>query len=140
MGAKILVIEDNRANLELMSYLLRVFGHEPIPALDGQEAWEAAQREPFDLFLCDIHLPRLDGYGLAKLLKGDETLKKTPLIAVTAHALVGDRDKVYAAGFDGYISKPIDPESFIAQVDAFLPTDKRGSRPSTNAAPPRGTK
>ena len=128
--AHILVIEDNPTNMELMVYLLQAFGHAPLTAADGASGLEAAQREAPDLIICDVHLPRLDGYEVARRLKIDPTLRKIPLIAVTALAMMGDRDKVLQAGFDGYISKPIAPETFVSQVEAFLRSDQRtGVRP-----------
>src|SRR6185295_3100711 len=122
MGARILVIEDNPANIELMSYLLRAFGHEVLTSCDGETGLEAARRESPDLIVCDIQIPRIHGLDLARQLKGHPSLKKIPLVAVTAFAMVGDRDKVLSAGFDGYIAKPIVPDKFVQQVEAFLPT------------------
>ena len=118
--ARILVIEDNLANMQLMVYLLEAFGHEPVEADTGEQGLELARHNTFALILCDIQLPRLDGYGVAKELKLHPNLKRTPLVAVTALAMVGDRDKVLGAGFDGYIPKPIMPETFVSQVEAFL--------------------
>ncbi len=129
MLASILVIEDNPANLELMSYLLSAYGYSPHTATDGAEGLRIADRGAFDLIICDIHLPQTDGYEVARQLKSDPGRRAVPLIAVTALAMVGDRDKVLAAGFDGYISKPIDPETFVRQVEAFLWLDKRTSLP-----------
>jgi two-component system cell cycle response regulator len=120
MGARVLIVEDNADNLKLMSYLLRAFGHEILTAGDGHEALEIARREVLDLIVCDIQLPKLDGYEVARQLKAYPPLVKIPLVAVTALAMVGDRDKVLAAGFDGYITKPIVPRTFVGQVEAFL--------------------
>lgn len=118
--ARILVIEDNPANMQLMTYLLQAFGHTPVEAGDGEAGLEAIQREVFDLILCDIQLPKLDGYEIVRQLKHDPRQCAIPLVAVTAFAMVGDRDKVLGAGFDGYIPKPIAPETFVKQVEAFL--------------------
>jgi CheY-like chemotaxis protein len=120
VGSRILVIEDNPTNMELMLYLLTAFGHTTIAARDGEEGVEAALRLIPDLILCDLALPKLDGYGVARRLRADERLRAVPLIAVTASAMVGDRDKVIAIGFDGYISKPITPETFVAEVESYL--------------------
>src|SRR5689334_18532480 len=120
MGARILVIEDNPANLELMSYLLTAFGHTVLSAMDGEEGLEAARRENPDLIVCDIQIPKIHGLEVAQRLKSHPALRKIPLVAVTAFAMVGDRDKVLAAGFDGYIAKPIVPDKFTEQVCAFL--------------------
>lgn len=120
MGRHILVIEDNPTNLDLMTYLLRAFGHTTTTAVDGEDGVAAALGAAPDLILCDLALPRLDGFGVARRLKADASLRGIPLIAVTAAAMVGDRDKVIASGFDGYISKPIDPQTFVADVEAYL--------------------
>jgi len=125
MAARILVIEDNPANLDLMTYLLTAFGHTPLTAHDGEEGLQAAQRELPDLIICDMQLPTLDGYEVARWLKSHPDLRAIPLVAVTALAMVGDRDKVLAAGFDGYIAKPIDPETFVGQVERFLEHERR---------------
>lgn len=118
--ARVLVIEDNPANLELMAYLLRAFGHQPLEAVDGHTGLATARDAAPDLILCDVQLPGLDGYGVARALKADPVLRGVPLVAVTAFAMVGDRDRVLAAGFDGYLAKPIVPETFVKEVEAFL--------------------
>ncbi len=120
MGARILIIEDNPANLELMSYLLGAFGHTVLSAEDGRQGLEAVRREQPDLIICDVQLPEMDGYEVARWLKSDAGLRGTPLIAVTALAMVGDRDRMLAAGFDDYLAKPIDPETFVRQMENFL--------------------
>ena len=120
MAARILVIEDNPTNLTLMGYLLKAFGHIVLTAIDGEQGLEAVRSEVPDLIICDVQIPKLDGYEVAKQLKNHPTLCKIPLIAVTALAMVGDREKMLAAGFDGYIPKPIDPEAFVPEVEALL--------------------
>jgi two-component system cell cycle response regulator len=120
MSARILVIEDNPTSLELMVYLLTSFGHIPLVAYNGEDGLDLAQRESVDLILCDIQIPKIDGYGVAQRLKSHPRMRSIPLLAVTAFAMVGDRDKVLAAGFDGYISKPIEPETFVTQIESFL--------------------
>ena len=124
---RILLVEDNPANLELMSYLLGSFGYHAATATDGRAGLDAAWGETFDLIVCDVHMPGIDGYEVARRLKADPALRKVPLVAVTALAMVGDRDKVLAAGFDGYIAKPIDPETFVRQVEAYLQSEKRNA-------------
>jgi two-component system cell cycle response regulator len=136
MGARILVIEDNPANLELMSYLLKAFGHEVLTAMDGETGLEIARREGPDLIVCDIQIPRLNGLEVARRLKSHPSLIKIPLVAVTAFAMVGDRDKVLSAGFDGYIAKPIIPDKFVPQVEAFLPGFDRITPEPPAPAPP----
>ncbi len=126
MCAQLLVVEDNEANLALMAYLLRSFGHDVITATDGQEALQAARRCRPDLIVCDIQIPKLDGYAVAAELQSQPAFRKVPLVAVTALAMVGDRDHVLSRGFDAYISKPINPETFVKEVESLLPSDLRG--------------
>lgn len=126
MSARILIIEDNPANLELMGYLLRCSGHEVLVATDGQAGLKLAQLEAPELIICDIQMPHMTGFEVALHLKGDDRLRHIPLVAITAFAMVGDRERVLAGGFDGYLAKPIDPEAFVAQIEAFIvgPSEK----------------
>ena len=103
---------------------MQAFKYSVLTAVDGAEGIETAQRKIIDLIICDVHLPKMDGYAVAGFLKRHPVLHKIPLIAVTALAMVGDREKLLAAGFDGYISKPIIPEKFVQQIEAFLPKHK----------------
>jgi CheY-like chemotaxis protein len=123
--ATVLVIDDNSDNRELMTYLLRAFGHEVVAAEDGIEGLEAAESNGFDLIVCDIHLPRMDGYGVLAELKARPRLAGIPCVAVTALAMPGDRDRVLAAGFDGYVAKPIDPETFVGDIERRLEAHAR---------------
>src|SRR5438034_6842999 len=136
MSALILIVEDNPANLELMTYLLKAFGHFLLTAHDGEQGVAIARREKPDLIVCDIQLPGIDGYAVARKIKAEKALPAIPLVAVTALAMVGDRDKVLASGFDGYISKPIDPETFVSHVEAFLRPDQRSKRAAPAATTP----
>jgi two-component system cell cycle response regulator len=145
VSARILVIEDNPANLELMSYLLIAYGHNAVTAADGRQGIEAARRERPDLIVCDVQLPDIDGYEVARWLKSDPDLRTTPLVAVTALAMVGDRDRVLAAGFDGYVAKPINPETFVRQMEVYLrpghrsdPAAHNGAAAHAPAGPPQG--
>jgi two-component system cell cycle response regulator len=122
--ARILVIEDNPTNLELMSYLLKAYGHEVLTAVDGEAGHEIVRRSLPELILCDVQLPKVNGFGVAAQLKSHPALRSIPLLAVTALAMVGDRDKLLAAGFDGYLSKPIDPETFVSTVVSFLSAER----------------
>jgi two-component system cell cycle response regulator len=130
VAARILIIEDNPTNMELMSYLLTAFGHEPLMAFDGESGVRLAREASPDLILCDVHLPKLDGYGVVGMLKRDPQLCKIPVLAVTALAMVGDRERLMEAGFDGYIAKPIEPEQFVAELEPFLPSAQGGTPPS----------
>jgi two-component system cell cycle response regulator len=120
VGTRILVIEDNPANMELARYVLEAFGYTVSAAADGESGLELARTAPPDLVICDLQLPGIDGIEVAKRLKAQPALSRVPLIAVTAYAMVGDRERVLAAGFDGYISKPLDPQTFVPQIAAFL--------------------
>lgn len=124
---KILIIEDNKANLELMVYLFKLFGYATIIAMDGEEAITLTRQELPDLIVCDIQLPKLNGYELVKILKKDSQLQHIPIIAVTAYAMAGDRDKIRTAGFDAYIAKPINPAQFVHQVEVLLPEQLRST-------------
>jgi two-component system cell cycle response regulator len=142
MPARMLLIEDNPTNLELMSYLLTAFGHTVVSLTEGRQAVEVARRERPDMVICDIQLPDVDGYDIARRMRQESSTRHIPSVAVTAYAMVGDREKALAAGFDGYISKPIDPANFMEQVQHFLPPEKRGSPqpvpvPPVQSHPPR---
>jgi two-component system cell cycle response regulator len=101
-------------------YLLQAFGHEVSGAREGAEGIELARRDKPDLILLDIHMPKMDGYEVASRLRADPDCRRIPIVAVTALAMVGDREKLLASGFDGYISKPIEPETFSAKVQEYL--------------------
>jgi CheY-like chemotaxis protein len=120
MPKRILVIEDNPVNLELMTDLLDAFGFTVLAARDGSLGIELVRQEKLDLIICDMQMPGMDGYEVAAYLKRDPMLRRIPLVAVTALAMVGDREKVLAAGFDGYIDKPISPELFKKQIEGFM--------------------
>lgn len=133
-AAHVLIVEDNPANLELMRYLLAAFKYRVCVSSNGEDALAAARFERPDLVLCDIQLPGIDGYEVVRRLRGDGELAKLPIVAVTALAMVGDRDKILAAGFDGYLSKPIDPETFVREAEAFLPPELRNKPPALASA------
>jgi CheY-like chemotaxis protein len=124
-AALVLLVEDNMDNRSLMSYLLRAFGHETVEARTGEEGLELATERRPDIVVCDIGLPGIDGYEVLARFKADG-LARVPIIAVTAYAMVGDRERALRAGFDGYISKPISPESFVEQLEHFLMMGTRG--------------
>jgi two-component system, cell cycle response regulator len=128
MAARVLIIEDNATNLELMAYLLHAFGHQPVQATEGLAGVEAAARERPDLIVCDLQMPDADGFEVLRRLRADPATSRIPVVAVTAYAMVGDRERILAAGFDGYIAKPIDPRSFVSQVEAELPPRLHGGR------------
>lgn len=133
MAARILVIEDNAANLELVRYLLSYSGYVVLEARDGAQGVEMALREQPDLIVCDLQMPLLDGYQVLDELRQSPGGATAVIVAVTAFSMPNDRQKVIAAGFDGYLSKPIEPENFVAQIEAFLPPDLRLPRPDPDA-------
>lgn len=120
MSARILVIEDNPTNLDLMTYVLEAIGHTVLAAATGEDGIRLALEERPDLVLCDIQLPDRDGMEVARLLRRDPRLGGVPFVAVTALAMVGDRERILGSGFDGYIAKPIEPEHFIPALNGFL--------------------
>ncbi|MEO6835262.1 MAG: response regulator [Candidatus Tumulicola sp.] len=129
-AARILVVDDNGSNLELMLYLLHAFGYRAEGASDGLSGLERARGTRFDAVLVDILMPGIDGYEFARRFKSDAARATTPLIAVTALAMVGDRERAFSAGFDGYITKPIDPQAFLAQVETHLAESLRSDSAS----------
>jgi two-component system cell cycle response regulator len=135
MAARILIVEDNEINLSLMTYLLRAAGYEALEARDGEEGLHAAMAACPHLVLCDLQMPKLNGYELATRMKATDSLKGIPLVAVTAYAMVGDREKTSAAGFDAYLSKPINPETFVQQVEKLLPADMRSTASARTVQP-----
>jgi CheY-like chemotaxis protein len=118
--ARVLVVEDKPENLDLLVYILTAFGHQPLVARDGVEGVAAARELRPDIVVMDLQMPRMDGYQAARAFKGDPGLRHIPLLAVSAYAMVGDREKVMASGFDGYLTKPIDPETFVDDVERLL--------------------
>jgi CheY-like chemotaxis protein len=125
MVARILIIEDNQANLDLMVYLLNKKGYHILTAMDGEVGLKLCFDELPDLILCDIQIPKIDGFEVIRRIKSmNNALSTIPIIAITAYAMVGDKEKILSTGCDGYISKPIEPEVFVSQVESFLPKDK----------------
>jgi two-component system cell cycle response regulator DivK len=122
MKPRVLLVEDNEQNSYLASYLLQAGGLEVLRATNGVQALALARDAKPDLILTDIQLPEMDGYELGRLLKAYPDLKHIPLVAATSFAMAGDRDKALAIGFDAYLEKPFDAESFLAEIRQFLPT------------------
>lgn len=132
--SRVLVIEDNQANLDLITYLLEAYGYGVSAARDGRSGLEAARRERPDLIISDIQMPGMDGFEIVERLKRDPELRAIKAVAMTAYAMVGDREKLLAAGFDGYISKPIRPESFIGELSAYIAEPAGTNRAAAAAA------
>ncbi len=116
MSATILLIEDNEQNRYLTTFLLEHSGHRVIHAADGPTGIDLASRERYDMILLDIQLPGMSGYDVARVLRSRPALAHVPIVAVTSYAMVGDRETAILAGCDGYLEKPIDPETFVADV------------------------
>ena len=121
MKPEVLVIEDNDQNLYLVTFLLESQGFKVVQAKDGPSGIELAKQIKPALILLDIQLPGMDGYHVAKQLRAESSLKDIHIVAVTSYAMMGDKERAYAAGCSGYIEKPINPETFIAQISKFLP-------------------
>lgn len=120
MNKTILLIEDNPQNLYLETFLLERHGYRVISAQDGLSGIQQAADLAPDLVILDIQLPVMDGYSVTRAIRDKDELKDTPIIAVTSYAMAGDREKCLACGCNGYIEKPIDPETFVAEVGRHL--------------------
>ena len=126
MKRKILIVEDNEQNIYLETFMLEQQGFDVIQARNGQQGLELAVSEQPDLILLDIQLPVMDGYEVARRLKQAMETKSIPIAAVTSYAMAGDREAVLAAGCEGYIEKPIDPDLFVEQVRSVLTKRLKG--------------
>jgi len=122
MQETILVIEDNDQNMYLTTFLLQKFGYQVLQARDGQTGIELARQHSPHLILLDIQLPGMDGYTIARELSNVRELQKIPIIAVTSYAMAGDRERTLASGCIGYIEKPINPATFVQEIQQFLPS------------------
>ncbi|GAB4569670.1 MAG: response regulator [Anaerolineae bacterium] len=120
-GARILVVEDNADNRILLGDILSALEYTVIEAIDGEQGVRLAAEHVPDLILMDLSLPRVDGWTAAAQIKAKEELRHIPIIALTAHAMVGDREKALAAGCDDYITKPIDLLELQQKLRQYLP-------------------
>ncbi|MBA4422730.1 MAG: response regulator [Syntrophus sp. (in: bacteria)] len=120
MAPRILVVEDNPQNRMLIKDLLEFHGFEVLEVANGEEGIAAARKEMPDLILMDLQMPVLDGFAAGKILREDPATKHIKIIAVTSFAMVGDRERVKAAGFDDYISKPIDTRGLPTLLKKML--------------------
>jgi two-component system, cell cycle response regulator DivK len=128
MSDPVLLIEDNEQNRYLLTFLLEQHGYSVVSAPDGRRGIELAKTISPKLILLDIQLPGMDGYAVARALRLHEALKITPIVAVTSYAMPGDREKAIESGCTGYIEKPINPESFIEEMELALPLGSRVHR------------
>ena len=120
MANKILLVEDNEMNRDMLSRRLRRRGYEVIVALDGQEGIDKAEAEKPDLILMDLSLPVVDGWEATRRLKASDDTKLIPVIALSAHAMTGDREKALDAGCDDYDTKPVELPRLLEKMEAYL--------------------
>ena len=132
MAARILLVEDNPANLELLIYLLQAGGQSVLIAEDGRQGLDLARSERPDLIVSDLRMPVMDGFEMLRHIRADAALNDVPVIAVTAFSMSGDQTRVMLAGFDGYIAKPIVPETFVGEVEAYLKAGRRKPGPAAD--------
>ena len=121
--SKILLVEDNEMNRDMLSRRLKKKGYEVAIAVDGQQGVDMASTENPDLILLDMSLPVMDGWEAAKRLKSDPATQQIPIIALTAHAMAGDREKSLEAGCDDYDTKPVDLKSLLGKMERLLDGD-----------------
>lgn len=126
---RVLIAEDNAINRELLRELLEARGYEVSEACDGQEALQAMEQTQPDILLLDIGMPKLDGFGVLRQVRQDSRLAALPVLAITAYAMQGDREKVLDAGFDGYLSKPVDSRLLALELDRLL-SKRAGHEPA----------
>ena len=126
MSRSILLIEDNEQNRYLLTFLLEQSGYEVRAATDGAQGIEAARTFVPLLILLDIQLPKMDGYAVARALRQNAALERVPIVAVTSYAMPGDREKALEAGCTGYIEKPINADTFVAEMELALPRPREG--------------
>ena len=117
---RILVVEDNETNLYLIRFMLEKSGYEVIEAREGAVGVELAIKEKPDLIIMDVQLPDIDGLEATKRIRASEADGDIPIVAITSFAMTGDRERALAAGCTGYIEKPINPDTFIAEIEKFL--------------------
>ncbi|MBW7895745.1 MAG: response regulator [Opitutaceae bacterium] len=122
MSRTVLLVEDNEQNRYLATFLLERHGYRVVSATDGPSGIALARTLKPDLILLDIQLPGMDGHAVAQALRQEEAFCTTPIIAVTSYAMVGDHEKCLVAGCNGYIEKPINPESFVREIEIHLPS------------------
>lgn len=120
MKGIILIIEDNEQNLYMTTFILEKNGYQVVQAKDGRTGIELAGRVKPNLILLDIQLPVIDGYTVAQELRNNPMLAEVPIVAVTSYAMAGDRERTLEAGCTGYIEKPIDPDTFLKEVEEYL--------------------
>ena len=137
-GAKILLVEDNLINQQIATELLTSWGMEVVPAFDGREALEALEREPFDLILMDIQMPNMNGYEASAVIRAEKRFAGLPIIALTAHAMLSDREQILAGGINDHLAKPLVINELADMLLRWLPRRSAIQLPlSEPAAAPR---
>jgi CheY-like chemotaxis protein len=121
--ARILLVEDNEMNRDMLSRRLQRNGHDVAMAVDGRAGVEMARAGTYDIILMDMSLPEIDGWAATRLLRGAPETQRVPIIALTAHAMAGDREKALEAGCDDYDTKPIELPRLLAKIDTLLARD-----------------
>jgi CheY-like chemotaxis protein len=116
---KVLVVEDNLINMELVLEILNALGFTAVRATSGAEAIKNLEKEIYDLILMDIELPGIDGIAITKVIKSKPQYKNVPVIALTAYAMKGDKERFLAAGFDDYVSKPLEVPDFMKRLEKY---------------------
>jgi CheY-like chemotaxis protein len=127
----VLIAEDNAVNRELLRELLELRGYAVIEACDGKEALHMIEQAQPELLLLDIGMPVMDGFAAIRKIRENPRLAQLPVVAVTAYAMRGDREKILNSGFDGYLSKPVNARSLAEELDRLL--DKRDEKAGTSA-------
>ena len=125
MPAKILIVEDNEMNRDMLTRRLERRGYDICVAIDGLQGLDVARTQLPDLILMDMSLPRMDGWEVTRLLKAESSTSHIPIIALTAHAMLSDRDKAFAAGCDEYDTKPVEFHRLLAKIQNLLPVESR---------------
>lgn len=136
----VLIAEDNPTNRELLRELLETRGYTVAEACNGQEAVVMVEQSPPDILLLDIGMPLLDGFAVVRKLRENPRFTALPVVAVTAYAMQGDREKILTSGFDGYLSKPVNSGSLVQELDRLLArsnTQSEGTQTAINAFPER---
>jgi CheY-like chemotaxis protein len=117
---RILVAEDRPSSRELICTILSSAGYDVLEAVDGQDALEKALQNSVDLVLLDLQMPKLDGFGVLALLREDYRFARTPIVALTASAMHGDRERALSAGFSSYIAKPVDLKFLRSEIERLV--------------------
>ncbi len=127
---KVVIAEDNAVNRELLRELLELRGYTVLEACDGQEALQMIEQTQPGLLLLDIGMPVMDGFAVIRRIREDPRLAQLPVVAVTAYAMRGDREQILNSGFDGYLSKPVDPSSLAEELERVLTKGSQSVSPN----------